>query len=82
MQSTNNKLPNVKQTLTSREGNKVVYVTHVGPNRSQRRDVKFRPAMVAVQFDRVLERESTASKRAAVGVAERFVAALRMLGAR
>lgn len=47
MQTTNTKLPNVKQTLTSREGNKVVYVAHVGPNRAQRRRSQFGRAEIA-----------------------------------
>lgn len=35
------------QTVTAREGHTVHYNVHTGPNRAQRRDERFRPAMVA-----------------------------------
>ena len=82
MQNVNKKLPNISQTLTSREGEEVTYAAHVGPSRAQRRDARFRPAMIAAAIDKQLTRDAVTQKRAEVGVASRFVAALRMLGAR
>lgn len=46
------------QTCVDREGRTVHYNVHTGPNRAQRRDERFRPAMVAHNARVALDRAS------------------------